>query len=107
MLFPKSSACENYTRDGIKCGYNMNVKQTKSLVDIGLILSFLICFITGIIKIPVLLKYLDLRFLDVPVFQITQIHDWSGIILGILVVIHLTLNWRVLVSLTAGLLKND
>jgi hypothetical protein len=85
----------------------MNRKLVKYWVDVGLVISFLVCFISGVIKIPVVLRYLDLRTRDLPIFQITQIHDWSGVILGILVVIHLALNWGWMVSMTRRLLSRE
>jgi hypothetical protein len=54
-----------------------------------LLISTSICGITGIIKWPGLIPALGLSFRDLPMALITDIHDWSGIIMMLTTIIHL------------------
>jgi hypothetical protein len=64
-------------------------------IDLGLLISFLIVAITGIIKFPGLGLYQKFGFSN-----ITKLHDLSGIGLIILVLVHLILHWNWIVSMT-------
>lgn len=70
------------------------------LADIGLAISFLFLFITGIIKFPRMIHFFGIRQQSLPIYEINLIHDWSGIIMGLFVLIHLVLHWRFLVAMT-------
>lgn len=54
----------------------------------GIILSFLACFVTGIIKIPDLYKFFGMTYRSPFIVQMTQIHDLTGIALGVLTIVH-------------------
>ncbi|MCK5043580.1 DUF4405 domain-containing protein [Candidatus Pacearchaeota archaeon] len=75
-------------------------------INIGLMISFTICFITGLIKWPGIIKiigtsaYNILRFNNISLF-----HDWSGLIMSMLVLFHLVLNWKWMVSVTKSFSK--
>lgn len=76
-----------------------NIKL-KYWVNIGLIISFLIAFVTGIIKFPGLLLKLGISSKGLPWRQITRLHDWSGVVMGVLVFVHLVQNWSWMVAMT-------
>ncbi len=69
-------------------------------VDMGLLLSFIIVAITGIIKFPGLGLYKILGFRG-----ISKWHDWAGIVMVVLVLIHLALHWGWIVNQTKYLFK--
>jgi len=48
-----------------------------------------ICFITGIIKWPFLIQTLGISFRQLPMTLITDLHDLSGLLLGVFTVLHL------------------
>jgi hypothetical protein len=77
------------------------------MIDIGLICTFVLSFGTGIIKLlikyPEILRYLGVRSL--PVFTISRVHDWSGLVMGILVLFHLLLNIPWLVAMTKNIFR--
>jgi hypothetical protein len=79
----------------------MNRTKLNYWIDIGLALSFFTTFITGLIKWPGLIKlmgtsaYRTLHFRNISI-----IHDWSGLMMGLLVVIHLILHWKWIVAVT-------
>jgi len=63
-------------------------------VDVGLAISLFVCFITGLIKWPGLIKIIGTSAYKILYFSnISLLHDWSGLIMGLLVLVHLVLNW--------------
>lgn len=83
----------------------MNKSGTKYVIDLGLVASFLACFITGVIKYPGFLVLIGVGPKTLLMFQITLLHDRSGLLLGGLVFLHVSLNWRWMVSTTKRLFK--
>ena len=85
----------------------MGKKFWMYVVDMGLIISFLGVVITGIIKFRTLLGYFDvsLSFSDAGWGLLRTIHDWSGLVMAILVLIHLILNWGWIVETTKEYFK--
>ncbi len=63
----------------------------KRLVVALLGISFLISFITGILKFPELTRFFS--GFRLPMNAISLIHDWSGIALSAMIIIHLLLHW--------------
>jgi hypothetical protein len=78
----------------------MNSNTIKWFVDIGLLVAFLACAITGLFKFTLLMRMLGLTELIFPLALMSDIHDWTGLALVILVAIHLFLNRRWIVSMT-------
>lgn len=76
------------------------------IVDLGLIVTFTISFTTAIIKFPGFLQKIGVNQALLPMYQISVIHDWSGIAMGSLVVVHLVLHWRWIVKMTKKVLKS-
>lgn len=71
------------------------------IVDAGLALSFLIVVITGIIKWPGLYRYF--KFSGATMRLMTFLHDWIGLLMTLLVLIHLILHWRWIVRMTKNI----
>lgn len=82
----------------------MDKLKLNYIVDIGLIIAIVVSFITGIVRYSELYAFLGINYGQVlrllPTYEIRIIHDWMGVIFGILVLIHLILNWKWLVSMT-------
>jgi len=79
----------------------MNRAKINYLIDIGLAISFFVCFITGLIKWPGLVKTIDANFYGLlSNRKISMLHDLSGLIMGILVMVHLALHWKWVVAMT-------
>lgn len=78
----------------------MDRVKIRYAVDIGLIISFLIVFITGIIKLRILSPYFSGFIEAVTPKNMALVHDWSGIVMGFLVFVHIALNWSCLVAMT-------
>jgi hypothetical protein len=78
----------------------MDKAKLNYIVDLGLIVSFLAAFITGLIKFPGLLRSIGIETAGIPYREISRVHDWSGLVMGILVLAHIILNWRWIVAMT-------
>lgn len=77
----------------------MNKKlKLKYWVDILMGLSFIIVAITGIMKWSGTLK--QLAFQRESRHLVTLIHDYTGLLMILLVLIHLILNWKWIISMT-------
>lgn len=66
----------------------MNKKTVVRITSFLLLIATTICVVTGIIKWPGLIPALGLTYRQVPVALITDIHDWSGLLMTVLVLGH-------------------
>jgi len=73
-------------------------------VDLALGFSFLICFVTGLLKWTLLLRLTGFSGMILPSALFSDLHDWSGIILGLLVLAHLFLNRSWIAAMTINVL---
>jgi hypothetical protein len=78
----------------------MHKAQLKYIIDIGLAVSFLLCFVTGMIKFPGLLRGTGATRHVLPMRDLTLLHDWTGVLMGLLVLAHLALNYRWIITMT-------
>ncbi len=79
----------------------MNKAKLNYWIDVGLALSFLACFYTGLVKWPGLIAIIGVPAYRMLSFSsISAIHDLSGLIMGILVLFHLALHWKWIVSVS-------
>jgi hypothetical protein len=79
----------------------------KYLIDLGMLVTFLLCFITGIIKFPGFLRFIGATRNVLPMRDLTLIHDWSGVALGLLVLAHLVLNFPWIITMTRQLVRGS
>jgi hypothetical protein len=82
----------------------MNMQVVRYCLDLSMGIVFLISFVTGIFKFTVLMHMLGLTGIVMPLALMSDIHDWSGILLAILVAIHIILNHRWIVVMTRKIL---
>ena len=86
----------------------MNRTKLNYWIDVGLAISFFVCFITGLIKLPGLIKVIGVSaYKTIQTSNISMLHDLSGLIMGVLVIIHLALHWKWIVSVTKNIFKKD
>ena len=64
---------------------------------------FITSFVTGLLKFTLLLRLSGLNQLLLPSALISDIHDWSGIMLGLLVLFHLYMNRRWIITMTRNI----
>lgn len=84
----------------------MDDSKLNWLVDVVMGIIFFICFITGLLKYTILLQLTGLSEVVLPSAFISNLHDWSGIVLGLVVFIHLYLNRRWIISMTHKIFAN-
>ena len=70
----------------------MNMQIVRWWLDLGMGAGFLISFITGIFKFTLLMRAFGLVDLVLPLAFMSDIHDWSGLVLGFFVAAHLFVN---------------
>ncbi|MAG77759.1 hypothetical protein CL616_00140 [archaeon] len=75
-------------------------------IDVLLAISALLVISTGLIKFPGLIPTLGLSYSNLPMGTLSRIHDWAGIALTILVIIHLVLHWNWIKATTKQIFKS-
>ncbi|KAF1076397.1 DUF4405 domain-containing protein [Methanogenium sp. MK-MG] len=83
----------------------MKRKDINYSIDMAMLLSFILCGITGIIKWPGLAYSLGLDYQSLNIGVITLIHDWSGLALCILSMMHVIMHRKWLVTMTRRKLR--
>ncbi|HVN72970.1 MAG TPA: DUF4405 domain-containing protein [Methanoregula sp.] len=73
-------------------------------VDILMLVFFLISAITGLFKFTLLMRVFGLTTVVLPLAWMSDLHDWSGLALVILVLAHLFLNRHWLAAVTKKIL---
>lgn len=71
----------------------MDKPKLLKLVNLGLGFSFTIVVVTGLIKFPGFLSTFGISLRSLPIIQISQLHDWSGLLMVVLASAHIWLNW--------------
>jgi cytochrome b subunit of formate dehydrogenase len=69
-------------------------------IDCAMAIFFTISIITGLFKWTILLRLPVFNTVILPSAQISDIHDWSGILLGSLVFLHLYMHRRWIAAMT-------
>ena len=69
----------------------MNKLKLNYFVDIGMAIAFVIVAVTGILKLPAL---------GGGTRDFMLLHDWSGVVLAVFVLLHLILHWNWIVCMT-------
>lgn len=75
------------------------------VIDLGLIVSFVVCFVTGILKFPSILHLVWGGQRLIVLEPLTVAHDYSGIFLGLFVLAHLVFNYRWIIETTRRFLS--
>lgn len=83
----------------------MNKAKLNYWIDVGMGLSFLVAFFTGIFKWPGLLQRLGIDPFKVPLLKISNLHDRSGLIMGLFALAHIVLHWGWIIAMTKSLGK--
>jgi cytochrome b subunit of formate dehydrogenase len=85
----------------------MDIKVLKWSVDLAMGVTFAICFVTGLLKFTLLMRLAGLTDLILPSALISDLHDWSGLLLGLFVVVHLYLNRTWITAMTKRMLAGN
>ena len=71
----------------------MDRLKLKLLVDMGMAISFLVLALTGLFKWPSLMMNFSGVYGIIDFRLMSKIHDWSGVVLVLFILVHLCLNW--------------
>ena len=82
----------------------MNTQKVKYGINLMMGIFFVISFSTGLLKFTLLLRMTGLNLVVLPTALISDVHDWSGIALGVFVCLHLFLNRNWIISMTKNML---
>lgn len=77
----------------------------KYWIDVGLAITFLLAALTGIVKWPGLLPKLGISYVNLPMLVLTRIHDISGLIMTLLVLVHIIQHWKWMKVMTKNVFK--
>lgn len=83
----------------------MDKNILKYFIDIGLLISFIATAFTGLIKVPGFLPYWGISRSSLPLSEINIIHDYGGIVLLLLIILHFALNWNWMSANTTKIFK--
>lgn len=75
----------------------------KYWINVGLASTFLLASLTGILKWPNLLPKLGIAYSSVPMLIFTRIHDLSGLIMTILVLVHIIQHRKWITAMTKNI----
>lgn len=104
-----SSKCDRVRFSVAHKGGSNKLKKINYLIDIALLFSFLIVFFTGLIKWRLLMDFLGLTHLYfvLPMGSIRVWHEWSSILLSLLVWFHLILHWKWIINTIRKIFKKS
>lgn len=83
--------------------HNKHLYATDLLMGIFFITSF----VTGLLKFTPLLRATGLNQMVLPSALISDIHDWSGILMGLFVCLHLYMNRRWIITMTRNIVHGS
>jgi hypothetical protein len=75
--------------------------------DVALALTFLVTFVTGLIKWTVLMRTFGMTGLVLPLALVSDIHDRAGVLLGVFVATHLFINRSWIIATTRKIIRGD
>jgi hypothetical protein len=85
--------------------------KKKTLINgttVILLIATIICAGTGIVKWPGLINALGLTYRDLPMALLTELHDWTGLVMLIFAGIHLAqFRRRMMRMLTINSVRNQ
>jgi hypothetical protein len=76
----------------------MNPIKINYIINAGLALAFVMNCATGLMKFSWFWSLTHLNYRSVNFRFLSFVHDWSGIILLFLIMTHLVLHWRWIIS---------
>jgi len=76
-------------------------------IDLAMGIVFVTVFVTGLLKFTLLLQLTGLNDIILPSALISELHDWSGIMLGCFVFLHLYMNRTWIAAMTGKIGKDS
>jgi hypothetical protein len=82
----------------------MNNIKINYFVDALMLIAGLLCGLTGIMKLDLILSFKVYQLIDYKMLSI--IHDWSGVVLVLLIIVHLILHLNWIKQITKNIFFN-
>lgn len=73
-------------------------------LDLGMGITFLVSFITGLFNWTLLMRSFGLTDIVLPLALMSEIHAWAGLLLGFFVAAHLFINRAWILAITKKIL---
>ena len=83
----------------------MNKSRISYFVDLLMGVFFIIAFVTGLLKWTLIIRALGLSSMLLPMAFISELHDWSGFLMGAMILLHLVLHGKWIICMTKGLFR--
>jgi hypothetical protein len=83
----------------------MNQAKVNYWIDVGIGVSFIIAFVTGIVKWPGFMVKLGINYASLPISKLSTLHDWSGLAMGFFALLHIILHWKWICWMTKSFFK--
>ncbi|MBN1501668.1 MAG: DUF4405 domain-containing protein [Spirochaetes bacterium] len=74
-------------------------------IDMGILLAFMVTFITGIVKWPGIILKFGFNYRDFPMSYFTIMHDWGGLVMSLLSFAHVMMHRKWIWTMTKKLLR--
>ena len=78
----------------------MDKIKAKYVIDLGLVVTFILSFGTGLIKFPMIRQAMATARIVLPSHDLNFVHDWSGLLMGLFILLHLVFNFSWIVAMT-------
>jgi hypothetical protein len=101
----KQGLSDSHAKEGARLPVKVTRSHVNYIVDLAILVSAAMSVLTGIIKWPGLAYTLGMSYESLPMEAITFVHDWTGLITGILALAHLALHWRWLMAMTGKIMR--
>ena len=76
-------------------------------IDMSLAVLLALSFFTGILKWPGFIQWFGLAPRDIQMGTLSTIHDWTGLLMGAVIFVHLILHFRWIICMTKKMLRGD
>jgi len=80
-------------------------KYVNYFIDLGMLISFIIVFITGVLKFPAFML-ISGNFYTISE-EIFILHDWFGLLMTVLTLTHVIIHWKWIVRMTKKIFRKD
>lgn len=86
---------------------NRNRLKIDYFIDVGLFVSVIIVAITGILKFKTFTHAVNIDMATLPMRQINFLHEWSGVVMSVLVLVHIILHFKWFWKFTKGFITGQ
>ena len=89
---------------GLKVPVNLSRAYQNYFLDLTVLITAVLCTITGLIKWPGLVYTLGLSYQSLPMEALTLIHDWTGLLMVAIISLHILMHGKWMAVMTGKIL---